>query len=280
MSRWQNWALAVIEKFLAKDSTALSSAHFHAIYDLSYLLSADSLQQNTTRIWLGRINAGNLPISEALGVAELRGARPFLTQLYVQLVNRLSGPAGALPGPMKIHFRGLAQIHIQRLLVGYYSLNETWRRFRHARIPLARHPTCVLERHARLCQPPFMLKWEHAMSEGEQVPITTIGHRIQTAISSFRSVTMPFVIQDTVWSGMPCPYLFSSSPDDPLVRLIGAIPTSLEGYFFGTNLLLRSCALSEGYIHQLLMIDPFDTKTAMETCIMLCRCMYYYTAIW
>ncbi|KAJ7797422.1 hypothetical protein B0H14DRAFT_3493769 [Mycena olivaceomarginata] len=138
----------------------------------------------------------------------------------------------------KHHTDGLAPIHIQRLLVGYWSLAESWARFRHGMIPLTCPATCFLEKHTGLCQPLFKSSWERAVAQAEWLPITATVNRIQMLLSTLRSLA-PLISKtpgmDVPWDGAPCVYVPSNLPDDPFVRLMAGIPKSLERHFFASD---------------------------------------------
>ncbi|KAJ7833836.1 hypothetical protein B0H14DRAFT_3462397 [Mycena olivaceomarginata] len=205
MASWQSWALGVILQLLTKNNTSLSSAQYCAIYDLSYMLSADSVRDKTTAMWLNMIHRGTLPISDALAAAESKGARPFLTLLYAHQVGCISRFQSATLQPLTFDFDGIPPIHIQRLLLGYWSLTESWTQFRLAMIPLPCPVTCFLERHKGLCLPAFKSIWERAVGEAERLPITATANRVQRLISSLRSHTPSIsVTRDIPWGGAPC----------------------------------------------------------------------------
>jgi hypothetical protein len=202
------------------------------------MLPDDDLRDKTTIVWLKMIHRCALPISDALNAAELHGARPFLTLLYAHQLESFPRRTSTTLQPLKPDFDGLAPIHIQRLLVGYWSLAESWARFRHAMIPSTCPATCFLEKHTGLCQPLFKSSWERAVAQAERLPITATVNRIQMLLSPLRSLA-PLISKtpgmDVPWDGAPCVYVPSNLPDDPFVKLMAGIPKSLEGHFFGKS---------------------------------------------
>ncbi|KAJ7508132.1 hypothetical protein B0H11DRAFT_1902445 [Mycena galericulata] len=246
MKRWQSWALDVILHLLTRDSTSLSTIQYMEIYDLSYTLLDERVRNKTAMTWLDMIKRGALPISDALSAAESKGARTFLTLLYEHQLACFPISTSSTLQPVTIDLCGLSNIHIQRLLVGYWSLTESWAQLRGGVIPLTCPATCFLERHTGLCLPVFKTIWERAVTEVERLPITATTKRIESLISILRSPTSYIFVggMDIPWGGEPCIYVPSDLPDDPLGKLLAGMPKSLEGHFFGEAFLSSQSQLS------------------------------------
>ncbi|KAJ7161768.1 hypothetical protein C8R43DRAFT_1123487 [Mycena crocata] len=232
MAGWQQWAVLVLKHFLMQHSRALSSTNFTSIYQFCCKASDDDLRKVTTDIWVEKIRNGHLPIGDALDAAEAHQARAFLAQLYTLQLARLPTTSLNVFRPMNLGLDGVASIHKQRILAGYWSLSACWAGFRRRKPALAR-ASAVCQRSASYrhtdCEATFAAEWEKAVVNAEaRFELHQIRQRVENVavnIADARSRRMTANMGNEV----NClPSLF------PLQTLLAA-PMSLEGYFFASD---------------------------------------------
>ncbi|KAJ7464555.1 hypothetical protein FB451DRAFT_441263 [Mycena latifolia] len=223
MASWQEWAFLVIDKFLTQDSGALSTPDYLAVYNVCHILGADVVCKRTTSLWLKSIRLTDLAIGDALDAAETHNDRRFLAALYELQLSRLpTTPNTMLFQPAALPMPGIAPVHVQRILAGYWSLSLSWSRLRQTLFVVPSRFQCPPERHMVKCVPEFRSQWDSGITLAEERHsiddirgrIREMRQHLQTHAvrAADRNMCMPSV--------------------DPLTTIFGNLPATLEGHFF------------------------------------------------
>ncbi|KAJ7114598.1 hypothetical protein C8R43DRAFT_935268 [Mycena crocata] len=225
MTKWLEWAFLVIDQFL--DGTDLSSSDLVAIYELSQKALAKGLRGDVVLHWLNRflIGTGSLSISEALDTAEAHSDRSFLVSLYTIQLSRMPTKPTNTNQPTNLLMDGIAPIHVQRVLAGFYSLTLCWNQRRRDVIALPRRPTCPQKHHETICRLGQLSDWELAVNAAEEHSIMKERIRFlrRTLSGSLKAV-------DTVDR---CRYTPLSV--EPLVAWWDECRQNMEGHFFASE---------------------------------------------
>ncbi|KAJ7171292.1 hypothetical protein C8R46DRAFT_1190670 [Mycena filopes] len=140
MEAWKAWALQFLTRRVINQSK-FGAEDVQALHSLYTQLEDDPMRARLMQSWCKFVEAGELPICDAIEAADAAGDAGCLTELYCTQIRRF-GASADLFNPPSLLSTGIPAVHLQRIFAGYCSLSMAWIRFRE-------EPISSYTKHAR-----------------------------------------------------------------------------------------------------------------------------------
>ncbi|KAJ7622031.1 hypothetical protein FB45DRAFT_838238, partial [Roridomyces roridus] len=238
MTSWVEWAVSVIQ-YLCKTSNTGSRALSADVFRSALLLSkkapqAVDLWKTIPELWKKRLPGSiGMEVRDALDAAEAVGHRAFLVDIYYLILSEkrtctgLNGSSASLQ--QQFPYRGLAPIHIQRILAGSWSLTMLWQQLVNKPPEFQLPPNWKCGVHTK-CTPLWKQNWRDGMhsSDMDSLNPADIVGRIDCAERRYARLTH--------WqSDATCCIYIIMTEHNPFARVKKEVKDSLAQRFFGTE---------------------------------------------